>query len=100
MWTEPLLLQDLLGTAPERVVTRSSWGTDPFRGNFGALWMKPRVAILAPTRAQNPPVHAQEPSCLLPSPSTLVASNPATLVNSVLAIAASCNVGDAGTPSN
>ena len=76
MWTEPPLLQDLLGTAPKRVMTCSSWERDPFRGNFGALWMKPRVAILAPTLAQNPPVHAQELSCLLPSPSTLVARTP------------------------
>ena len=79
MWTEPLLLQDLLGTAPERVMTRSSWRTDPFRGNLGALWMKPRVAIHAPTLAQNPPDHAQEPSCLLPSPSTLVGRTPHNL---------------------
>ena len=59
------------GPAWDRVMTRSSWGTDPFRGHLGALWMKPRVAIHAPTLAQNPPDQVQESSCLLPSPSTL-----------------------------
>ena len=95
MWTEPLLLQDLPGTEPRRAMTLSSCGTNKFRGNLGALYEASCCHRTHPCSKSS----GSRSGAFVPVAISLHVggSNPATPVNSFLAIAASCNICDAGT---